>query len=170
MDGKSSGEGGEVPKTEKSCSSNNMDGVIKLNAPAGSISSKNMIFRADKVDLKSLDLQLEKHLSRVWSRNIESQNNSSTPRELWEIDPSKLEIRYLVAQGTYGTVYRGTYNSQDVAGIYKTLAQTFTNYRKIYINIASLVYHYVACYLMSSCLSAHLICSGQRCYVIRLVA
>lgn len=80
----------------------------------GSISNKDMIFRADKIDLKSLDLQLEKHLSKVWSKNLETQN-SQKPREVWEIDPSKLEIRYLVAQGTYGTVYRGTYDGQDVA-------------------------------------------------------
>ena len=112
MDAKSSEEGGEVGQTEKSC--NSLEEVSKLNNSAGSISSKNMIFRADKIDLKSLDVQLEKHLSRVWSRNIESQS-IQTPKELWEIDPSKLEIRYLVAQGTYGTVYRGTYNSRDVA-------------------------------------------------------
>ncbi|KAH6808915.1 Protein kinase superfamily protein [Perilla frutescens var. frutescens] len=112
MDAKSSEEGGEVPRTEKSC---NQDGVSKLKNPAGSISSKDMFFRADKIDLKNLDVQLEKHLSRVWSRNIENQNNVQTPKEVWEIDPSKLEIRYLVAQGTYGTVYRGTYNSRDVA-------------------------------------------------------
>lgn len=129
MDARSNEEGGEVPKTEKSCSKD-LDGVSKLNAP-GSLSSKNMIFRADKIDLKNLDVQLEKHLSRVWSRNVEPpQNNSSTPKELWEIDPSKLEIRYLVAQGTYGTVYRGTYNSQDVAGILLNFAQTITGYRE----------------------------------------
>ncbi|KAL6586272.1 hypothetical protein OROMI_001263 [Orobanche minor] len=69
-----------------------------------------MIFRADKIDLKSLDLQLEKHSSRVWSKNIKSQNKNR-PKEVWEIDPSRLEIRYLVAQGTYGTVYRGTCNA-----------------------------------------------------------
>ncbi|CAN4092914.1 unnamed protein product [Withania somnifera] len=80
----------------------------------GSISSKDMIFRADKIDLKSLDVQLEKHLSRVWSSNLEKQNNQR-PKEVWEIDPIKLEIRYLVAKGTYGTVYRGTYDNQDVA-------------------------------------------------------
>ncbi|GFP86018.1 serine/threonine-protein kinase ht1 [Phtheirospermum japonicum] len=80
----------------------------------GSISSKDMIFRADKIDLKSLDLQLEKHLSRVWSRNTDNESKNK-PKEDWEIDPSMLKIRYLVAQGTYGTVYRGTYNTQDVA-------------------------------------------------------
>ena len=82
----------------------------------GSISSKDMIFRADKIDLKSLDLQLEKHLSKVWSKNLETQS-SQKPREVWEIDPTKLELRYLVAQGTYGIVYRSTYDGRDVAGI-----------------------------------------------------
>ncbi|KAG6435577.1 hypothetical protein SASPL_100451 [Salvia splendens] len=101
----------EEPKTERSC---NVDAVSKLKNPE-SHSSKNMIFRADKVDLKSLDVQLEKHLSQVWSRNIDSHSSQTAPKELWEIDPTKLEIRYLVAQGTYGTVYRGTYNSRDVA-------------------------------------------------------
>lgn len=134
MDAKSSEEGGEVPKIEKSCSEN-LNGVSKLTAP-GSISSKNMILLASEVGLKNigvhhdkhlfyLDVPIDKHSSEAWSRNVEQpQNNSSTPRELWEIDPSKLEIRYLVAQGTYGTVYRGTYNTQDVAGILLNFAQT----------------------------------------------
>ncbi|KAL6532354.1 hypothetical protein OROGR_014324 [Orobanche gracilis] len=96
------------------CSKPRGPGSLSGERSHGSISSKDMIFRADKIDLKSLDLQLEKHLSRVWSRNIESENKNR-PKEVWEIDPSGLEIRYLVAQGTYGTVYRGTYNAQDVA-------------------------------------------------------
>uniref|UniRef100_A0A0D9Y045 non-specific serine/threonine protein kinase n=1 Tax=Leersia perrieri TaxID=77586 RepID=A0A0D9Y045_9ORYZ len=36
-------------------------------------------------------------------------------REEWEIDPSKLVIRYAIAQGTLGTVHRGVYDGQDVA-------------------------------------------------------
>lgn len=78
----------------------------------GSVCSKDMMFRAYQIDLKSLDIQLKKHLCRVWSRNICTQG----PKEEWEIDLSKLDIRYVIAQGTYGTVYRGTYDSQDVAG------------------------------------------------------
>uniref|UniRef100_A0A830B1X1 Uncharacterized protein n=1 Tax=Phtheirospermum japonicum TaxID=374723 RepID=A0A830B1X1_9LAMI len=63
-----------------------------------------MIFWADKINLKSLDLQLEKHLSRVCSRNTDNESKNK-PKGDWEINPSMLKIRYLVAQGTYGTVY-----------------------------------------------------------------
>lgn len=130
MDLKPSEEIGEVPKNEKQ--ENQEEGGTGSNAkgkgsvsmvdqkdllgkPSGRFSSKDMFFRADKIDLKSLDVQLEKHLSRVWSRNVESQPKAT---ELWEIDPAKLDIRYLIARGTYGTVYRGTYDNQDVAGIF----------------------------------------------------
>ncbi|XAR49073.1 Dual-specificity kinase [Bertholletia excelsa] len=82
-----------------------------LSNGTANFGSKDMIFRADKVDLKNLDAQLDKHLSRVWSRNVGGQRL----KEEWEIDPSKLNLRYLVARGTYGTVYRGTYDNQDVA-------------------------------------------------------
>lgn len=92
-----------------SISNKQMDPKIK---GTGSISSKEMIFRADKIDLKNIDIQLEKHLSRVWSKNIER----TRPKEEWEIDLSKLDIRYVVARGTYGIVYRGTYDERDVAG------------------------------------------------------
>ncbi|RWR88929.1 Protein kinase domain-containing protein [Cinnamomum micranthum f. kanehirae] len=76
----------------------------------GSVSSKDMFIRADRIDLKSLDYQLEKHLSRVWSRE-----EARRPKEVWEIDLSKLDIKNEIANGTYGTVYRGIYDGQDVA-------------------------------------------------------
>lgn len=78
-----------------------------------SLGGKDMFFRADKIDLKSLDVQLENQLNKVWSKGKGA--FSQATKEEWEIDPSKLEIRYEVARGTYGTVYRGTYDGQDVA-------------------------------------------------------
>lgn len=110
MDLMTSEDGGGI-KTPKKVG-NNESGMNSTVKATGSVSSKDMMFRADQIDLKSLDIQLEKHLSRVWSRNIDIQR----PKEEWEIDLSKLDIRYIIAQGTYGTVYRGTYDSQDVAG------------------------------------------------------
>ncbi|KAH7517245.1 serine/threonine-protein kinase STY13 [Ziziphus jujuba] len=115
----SKGEGvGDLEKDEKS---NNREGDgssgkakalgLQGKDDLGSISEKNMLFRADMIDFKSWDVQLEKHLSRVWSREREA----CTRKEEWEFDLCKLDIRYLVAQGAYGTVYRGSYNGQDVA-------------------------------------------------------
>lgn len=83
----------------------------------GSISNKELYMRADKIDFKSWDVQLEKHLSRVWSRDREA----PTKKEEWEIDLAKLDIRNVIAHGTYGTVYKGNYDGQDVAGNFSTI-------------------------------------------------
>ncbi|XVF66638.1 hypothetical protein PTKIN_Ptkin10aG0052900 [Pterospermum kingtungense] len=108
MDLKSGEEGGDVKTPKKSDEQGGENSKMK---GTGGISNKDMIFRADRIDLKSLDMQLEKHLSRVWSRNIENQR----PAEEWEIDLAKLDLRHVIARGTYGTVYRATYDDQDVA-------------------------------------------------------
>ncbi|XP_038877950.1 serine/threonine-protein kinase STY13-like [Benincasa hispida] len=108
MDSKGNDMGGITIPKETQGQDRTMNSKV---AGMGSISSKDMIFRADMIDLKTLDMQLEKHLSRVWSKSIENQR----PKEAWEIDLSKLEIEKVVAQGTYGTVYKGTYDNQDVA-------------------------------------------------------
>jgi hypothetical protein len=108
------GEGIRTPKREMEGEEGVMSSKMK---GAGNQSSKDMIFRADKIDLKSLDAQLEKHLSKVWSRSA-TINDSKRPKEEWEIDLAKLDLRYIVAHGAYGTVYRGTYDTQDVAGIF----------------------------------------------------
>ncbi|KAF5462670.1 hypothetical protein F2P56_018658 [Juglans regia] len=80
----------------------------KVNG-VGRISSKDMFFRADKIDFKSWDIQLDRHLSRAWESEVQ------TRKEEWEIDLSKLDLRYDVAHGTYGIIYRGVYDGQDVA-------------------------------------------------------
>lgn len=101
--------------------------------------------RADQIDLKSLDEQLERHLNRVWTMesNIKKQDQLSssfgaasatvTPtviaatsapparqRQEWEIDPAKLIIKTVLARGTFGTVHRGVYDGLDVAGQFST--------------------------------------------------
>ncbi|RWW46882.1 hypothetical protein BHE74_00047167 [Ensete ventricosum] len=80
-----------------------------------SFGTNDMFFRADKIDLKSLDIELEKQINKAWSKE---NGGVKGPKEEWEIDLSKLEIRYVIAQGTYGIVYRGTYDGQDIAGTF----------------------------------------------------
>ncbi|KAG6494740.1 hypothetical protein ZIOFF_042501 [Zingiber officinale] len=73
--------------------------------------------RADQIDLKSLDEQLERHLSRAWTmeKGKEEEERRERQREEWEIDTSKLAIKGVIARGTFGTVHRGVYDGQDVA-------------------------------------------------------
>ncbi|PVH38327.1 hypothetical protein PAHAL_5G230600 [Panicum hallii] len=89
--------------------------------------------RADQIDLKSLDEQLERHLGRPAERGVGLASGTGnrrgdsarlgpeelTPlrrcREDWEIDPAKLIIKGVIARGTFGTVHRGVYDGQDVA-------------------------------------------------------
>lgn len=79
----------------------------------GDSNAESSVFlRADMIDFKTWDVQLEKHLNRAWPRNTEARNQ---PEE-WEIDLAKLDIKNAIAHGTYGTVYKGVYDGQDVAG------------------------------------------------------
>ncbi|KAI3763131.1 hypothetical protein L1987_53581 [Smallanthus sonchifolius] len=91
--------------------------------------------RADQIDLKSLDEQLERHLNRAWTmeKNKKKQPEfedsatasvtlrskatatTRTERQDWEIDPSKLLIKGVLARGTFATVHRGVYDGIDVA-------------------------------------------------------
>ena len=79
-----------------------------------------MYVRADKIDFKNLDVQLEKTRSHVWLEHQRSQRSASprpeTPLLEWEIDLAKLDIQNQIAHGTFGVVYRGTYDGHDVAG------------------------------------------------------
>ncbi|KHN19315.1 Serine/threonine-protein kinase HT1 [Glycine soja] len=112
--------------------------------------------RADQIDLKSIDEQLERHLSKVLMKQKEeddagsdhSRHSSSfatatkfksvagsagattfkKQRQEWEIDPSNLIIKSVIARGTFGTVHRGIYDGQDVAGKNGHLDQPNNNY------------------------------------------
>ncbi|KAL8153692.1 hypothetical protein V2J09_011452 [Rumex salicifolius] len=74
--------------------------------------SKEGMFRADMINLKELDMKLDKQLNKVWSK---AASEKKRPKEEWEIDLASLKLRYIFARGTYGTIYRGTYGDQDVA-------------------------------------------------------
>lgn len=77
--------------------------------------SSDEFVRADQIDLKSIDEQLDRHLSRAWTIE-KAEEERRAAREEWEIDPSKLIIKSVIARGTFGTVHRGVYDGQDVAG------------------------------------------------------
>lgn len=103
-------EGAE--KNEKADNNEGDKALLSKVSDVKSPSNKDMFFRADKIDFKSWDVQLEKHLSRVWSRERELLPPKT---EEWEIELAKLDIRHEIARGTYGTVFRGAYDGQDVA-------------------------------------------------------
>ena len=107
--------GGETVSDKSSISSSDLGS----KKDGGNTSNKDLFLRADKIDFKSWDIQLDKHLSRVISRDREV--NTNTKKEDWEIELSKLDIRSVIAHGTYGTVYRGVYDGQDVAGTLRFL-------------------------------------------------
>jgi hypothetical protein len=89
--------------------------------------------RADQIDLKSLDEQLQRHLNRAWTMEKNKKKDDEEfaaaaaaasaarvvgppTRQDWEIDPSKLIVKGAIARGTFGTVHRGIYDGLDVAG------------------------------------------------------
>ncbi|CAJ1943887.1 unnamed protein product [Sphenostylis stenocarpa] len=105
--------------------------------------SSDGFVRADQIDLKSIDEQLERHLNKVLTidkkkrsdeeedadqvhvhtsataspkfRPASARLNLKKQKQEWEIDPSKLIIKSVIARGTFGTVHRGVYDTQDVA-------------------------------------------------------
>jgi len=76
--------------------------------------------RADMIDIKRLDEQLDKHLNRVWAMEnpdkAGKKGSTLTAKEDWEIDPDKLVVKEAIARGAFGTVHRGLYDGQDIAG------------------------------------------------------
>ncbi|PON94951.1 Tyrosine-protein kinase [Trema orientale] len=94
-------------------SNNNKEKPLALKVTSlGSFRNESQSFRADRIDLKMLDIQLEKmNCGRSWS--LESEGR--VRKEQWQIDLSKLDIRHVIAKGTYGIVYRAVYDGQNVA-------------------------------------------------------
>ncbi|KAG0461047.1 hypothetical protein HPP92_021344, partial [Vanilla planifolia] len=74
--------------------------------------------RADQIDLRNLDDQLERRMNKVLTsekKGREEKDGVKGEKEGWEIDPTKLLIKSLIARGTFGSVHRGIYDGQDVA-------------------------------------------------------
>ncbi|KAG9450012.1 hypothetical protein H6P81_009977 [Aristolochia fimbriata] len=111
-------QGGKTPinsnPTFSSISSGNVENRGKNSGTESEMKETSDGFvRADQIDLKSLDDQLERHLTRAWT--MEKKKEERVARQEWEIDPSKLIIKSVIARGTFGTVHRGIYDGQDVA-------------------------------------------------------
>ncbi|CAM0949012.1 unnamed protein product [Alopecurus aequalis] len=66
-------------------------------------------FRADLFPLDSLDIEVEKKTIAKLQRD-----RGDAPLEPWEIDLAKLEVHKLISPGTFGSVYRATYDGRDV--------------------------------------------------------
>lgn len=95
-------------------------GAMELRVKDDNRDEGSVFLRADMIDFKSWDVQLDKHLSRACSRNNDEAQSKPEEEwekpEEWEIDLAKLDIKNVIAHGTYGTVYKGLYDGQHVAG------------------------------------------------------
>ncbi|MFS8014596.1 putative dual-specificity kinase TKL-Pl-4 family [Helianthus anomalus] len=99
---------GSSPRKSTELGSKSTELGSKSTTELGGDVDNDLFLRADKIDFKNWDVQLDKHLAKIWSKEREIQ-------EEWEIDLTKLDIKNVVAHGTYGTVYKGVYDGQDVA-------------------------------------------------------
>lgn len=113
------GGGGAARGRSRSFGSHSINGADGGGLFVRAGAENEMYVRADKIDLKNLDVQLEKTRSQVWLEHQRSQRAASprpeTPLLEWEIDLAKLDIQNQIAHGTFGVVYRGTYDGHDVA-------------------------------------------------------
>uniref|UniRef100_A0A803NRM6 Protein kinase domain-containing protein n=1 Tax=Cannabis sativa TaxID=3483 RepID=A0A803NRM6_CANSA len=72
----------------------------------------NKFVRADTINLRTFGVELEKMNYNVsWSKELKFHK-----KEEWGIELLKLKLIREIAKGTYGIVYKGVYDGQDVAG------------------------------------------------------
>ncbi|CAI9261257.1 unnamed protein product [Lactuca saligna] len=55
------------------------------------------------------------NLENITTSRLRIDTNTNRQRQDWEIDPSKLVIKSVIARGSFGTVHRGLYDGLDVA-------------------------------------------------------
>lgn len=94
--------------------------LVEEKAAAAAVEEEDAgsYLRADQVDLMSLDFEIEERMADRF-RKLNSggvERSDEGPKAAWEIDLSKLEIGHVVEHGDHGTLFRGKYYGQDVAG------------------------------------------------------
>ncbi|CAN6906022.1 unnamed protein product [Brassica oleracea] len=100
--------GGEAARSVEIGSDRKLGGVGSRSAGGG------QYFRADTLDFSKWDLHMGQTSSSS-STTAKSSTSTKAPMHEWEIDLSKLDMKHVLAHGTYGTVYRGVYAGQQVA-------------------------------------------------------
>lgn len=106
--------GGEADKSLEIGSGSGSGSDPKLGGVGSRSAGEERYFRADKLDFTKWDL----HMGQSSTSSIVPKSDSTNipAMQEWEIDLSKLDMKHVLAHGTYGTVYRGVYAGQDVAG------------------------------------------------------
>ncbi|KAJ3676894.1 hypothetical protein LUZ60_002618 [Juncus effusus] len=80
------------------------------------VSGNDVFTRAYTLDIKNLDKQLEKKLSKVFIKELGTSFSMKKEhkKEEWEIEVQKLDIHYVIAKGTYGMFVGATMVPADL--------------------------------------------------------
>ncbi|KAF8044775.1 hypothetical protein N665_6897s0001, partial [Sinapis alba] len=105
--------GGEAARSVEIGSDHKLGGVGSRSAGGGG--EGGQYFRADTLDFSKWDLNMGQTSSSTTNLAVKSSTSAKAPMHEWEIDLSKLDMKHVLAHGTYGTVYRGVYAGQQVA-------------------------------------------------------
>ncbi|KAJ4896469.1 Protein kinase superfamily protein [Raphanus sativus] len=108
-----SGGGGEAARSLEIGSDQKLGGVGSRSAGGGG--GGGQYFRADTLDFSKWDLHMGQTSSSSSAAVKSSTSTKASMMHEWEIDLSKLDMKHVLAHGTYGTVYRGVYAGQQVA-------------------------------------------------------
>uniref|UniRef100_A0A453CE25 Protein kinase domain-containing protein n=1 Tax=Aegilops tauschii subsp. strangulata TaxID=200361 RepID=A0A453CE25_AEGTS len=74
--------------------------------------------RADMIDLENLDVEKQREsIAKTLALEKQRHKDNDQPMAPWEIDLAKLEVHHRIAPGTFGSVYRATYDGKDVLGM-----------------------------------------------------
>ncbi|ESQ43745.1 hypothetical protein EUTSA_v10006026mg [Eutrema salsugineum] len=108
-----SGGGGEAERSVEIGSESKRES--KLGGVGSRSAGQGQYVRADTLDFSKWDLHMGQSSSVAMSSGSTKAPAPAPPMQEWEIDLSKLDMKHVLAHGTYGTVYRGVYAGQQVA-------------------------------------------------------